>query len=191
MLRSVFAVLAVALVLGLAAGPSDAARLPLDALVRAVDLPDTPEFQREDGKYVDLGYRHQVWGEGQWIGYIDSDTYLKLSAEQVAMLLLVAGIDQLPPVPAVPVSIRLVQGLFIVGIFGFLLSLWKRLTRPRRQSDAYLAQTLEADLAEMERVRTIEDAEPRINQRQAQMQAQVRASVAAGPARKTFGRRVA
>lgn len=74
-----------------------------------LDLPDTPTFQRED-KYVDIGYLHQVWGEGKWVGYVgNSSEYLALEEAQFLMILAAAGVSELPSEPEKPLSIKIFE----------------------------------------------------------------------------------
>ena len=86
-------------------------------IVKVLDLPDIEVLRREDGTYVDLGYLFHRGSGGQWIGYVGSSTsYLEMSETQIEALLLVAGVDKLPPVPERPAA-----GLWWVAILGLAL----------------------------------------------------------------------
>lgn len=75
------------------------AKKPVE-VVKVVDLADVAEFQREDGSYVDLGWRFLGETDGEWVGYIGSDhDYLTVSPEQLATIMQIAGITQLPEPP--------------------------------------------------------------------------------------------
>jgi hypothetical protein len=86
-----------------------------EALVLVTDLPDIPALKRDDGTYVDLGYRFTLTG-GQWIGYIDSHRYLDLNETQLQMLITVGRLKKLPPVPQRPVS-----SMFAIGLYGLMV----------------------------------------------------------------------
>lgn len=67
-----------------------------EKIIRVVDFPDTPHYQRSDGAYIDAGYIYKqivvlampVWNyDKRYIGYIGSDTsYLKLTKAQLEEL---------------------------------------------------------------------------------------------------------
>jgi len=70
-------------------------------VVKVLDLPNTPAFQRDDGSYVDLGYHFIGENGGEWVGYIGSSKdYLSISPDQMSGILQRAGLTQLPPVPS-------------------------------------------------------------------------------------------
>jgi hypothetical protein len=71
-----------------------------ETIHKVLDLPDIPALKRSDGKYIDLGYLYKRGGKGEWIGYIGSSkTYIPLTEAKLKMLLMVAGVPKLPPVP--------------------------------------------------------------------------------------------
>ncbi len=75
------------------------ARKPVE-VVKVVDLPDVADFQRDDGSYVDLGWRFLGETTGEWVGYIGSDIdYLTVLPEQLTAIMQIAGITQLPEPP--------------------------------------------------------------------------------------------
>lgn len=73
------------------------ARIPIpygekQKIVKVADLPDTEDFQLEDGTYFDIGkmytISHIVWlpysnTEAILTGYVDDETYVELTPEQV------------------------------------------------------------------------------------------------------------
>lgn len=80
--------------------PSFGGKVTPPEVVKVMDLPDAPEFQREDGGYVDLGWHFIGRSGGEWVGFIGSTTeYLTVSPEQLAAIMLAANITRLPDVP--------------------------------------------------------------------------------------------
>lgn len=80
--------------------PSFGGKVTPPEVVKVMDLPDAPEFQREDGSYVDLGWHFIGRSGGEWVGFIGSTTeYLTVSPEQLAAIMLAANITRLPDVP--------------------------------------------------------------------------------------------
>jgi hypothetical protein len=94
-----------------------------EEIVKVLDLPDIPQLRRTDGRHIDLGYKFTSGG-GEWVGYVGDDgKYLALSEDAVQMLLVVAGVDRLPPVPERPASTGgggLTTILMLLG-FGVIL----------------------------------------------------------------------
>ncbi len=83
---------------GVALGSST--RKPIE-IAKVVDLPDIADFAREDGTYVDLGWRFIGETGGEWVGYIGSDAdYLTISPDQLTAIMQIAGIANLPEPPA-------------------------------------------------------------------------------------------
>jgi hypothetical protein len=75
-----------------------------EEIVKVLDLPDIPQLRRADGRHIDLGYKFTSGG-GEWVGYVGDDgKYLALSEDAVQVLLAMAGVDRLPPVPERPAS---------------------------------------------------------------------------------------
>ena len=69
-------------------------------VLKVVELPNIAEFQRDDGRYVDLGWRFVGATGGEWVGYIGTDTdYLTVSPEQLTAIMQIAGITKLPEPP--------------------------------------------------------------------------------------------
>lgn len=82
---------------GVALGSST--KKPIE-VVKVADLPNVADFQREDGSYVDLGWRFLGETDGEWVGYIGSDhDYLTVSPEQLTAIMQIAGIEKLPEPP--------------------------------------------------------------------------------------------
>ena len=91
-------------------------------IVKVQDLPDIPVLQREDGTFVDLGYKFSATGSGEWIGYIGSSrSYLPLTEPQLYLLLAAGGLKELPPVPQRPAGSLVTTVLFGIGIVAILL----------------------------------------------------------------------
>jgi hypothetical protein len=76
-------------------------------IVKVLDLPDVPMLKREDGIYVDLGYKWGTSSDGQWVGYIGSSTsYVPLTKELRATLMMVGALKEMPPAPKRPRSLN-------------------------------------------------------------------------------------
>jgi hypothetical protein len=93
-----------------------------EEIVKVLDLPDIPQLRRADGRHIDLGYKFTSSG-GEWVGYVGDDgKYLALSGDAVQVLLAMAGVDRLPPVPERPASTGggLTTILMLLG-FGVIL----------------------------------------------------------------------
>lgn len=98
-----------------------------EEIVKVLDLPDIPALQRPDGRYIDLGYLFHKRSGGEWIGHVGSDSqYLKLDEEGLKILLQVAGVSKLPPVPVRASSgsgglAAIIVGiLFIIGVIAIV-----------------------------------------------------------------------
>jgi hypothetical protein len=86
-------------------------------IVKVLDLPDVPMLKREDGRYIDLGYKWGTSGDGQWVGYIDSSTsYVPLTKELRATLMMVGAIKEMPPAPKRPRSFNYWPLLVFLGL---------------------------------------------------------------------------
>ena len=82
-------------------------------IVKVLDLPDVPMLKREDGRYVDLGYKWGTSGDGQWVGYIGSSTsYVPLTKELRATLMMVGALKEMPPAPKRPRSFNIGRSSF-------------------------------------------------------------------------------
>jgi hypothetical protein len=73
-----------------------------ETIAKIADFPDTPEFQNQEGHYVDAGMRYKqisiffipVWNYDQeWCGYISDKMYLDLSKEKLDELATAAHIS--------------------------------------------------------------------------------------------------
>jgi hypothetical protein len=97
-----------------------------EEIVKVLDLPDIPQLRRTDGRHIDLGYKFTSGG-GEWVGYVGDDgKYLALSEDAVQMLLVVAGVDRMPPVPERPASTGGGGGLTtILMLLGFGVILYR------------------------------------------------------------------
>ena len=72
-----------------------------EKITKIADLPDTEEYQLESGEYVDVGYMYKqvsivfipVWNyDLQWCGYVDDETYMDLSKEDLDAMAKEAGV---------------------------------------------------------------------------------------------------
>lgn len=125
--RLVVAALAVVMLATLTAGDAEARRrgklllIPggggsSDTLVKVKDLPDRAPFIAKTGEFIDLGYRFNVAGGGEWIGYIGSSyKYLSLKPGGAEILAAAAGLDKLPPVPKRPAGSGLWMVMLAIG----------------------------------------------------------------------------
>jgi hypothetical protein len=82
-------------------------------VLKVVDLPNVAEFQRDDGSYVDLGWRFVGTTGGEWVGYIGTESdYLTVSPEQLTAIMQIAGLESLPEPPASVLQSTNPEGLF-------------------------------------------------------------------------------
>jgi len=113
-----------------------------DQIIKVLDLPDNALLLREDGKYIDLGYIHKLDGTGKWIGHVGSSSaYVDFTPETLKMVMLLAGIDELPPVPERSSSgggmgIWMILGALIFGpkLFKNLMGGLGSARRPRKSA---------------------------------------------------------
>lgn len=103
-----------------------------EQIVKVMDLPNTPSFQRADGSYADVGVRYKqvaiffvpVWNyDVKWCGYIGSDKeYLDLDKDDLSELAEAASL-KLPDTPSLPlwdsIGGKLVFGLVLALYFGY------------------------------------------------------------------------
>jgi hypothetical protein len=128
---------------GVALGSST--KKPIE-VVKVADLPNAADFQREDGSYVDLGWRFLGETDGEWVGYIGSDhDYLTVSPEQLTAIMQIAGIETLPDPPRrISQSVRDDSGdhsasgsalwaLLQIAAFVFLLRVAQRRLLPQSE----------------------------------------------------------
>lgn len=88
-----------------------------ETLVLVKELPRIPALLRKDGIYIDLGYKFNSASGGEWVGHIGSDSeYVSLPEPQLQMLMRVAGMKELPPVPDRPWSFSGIFWLVIIGL---------------------------------------------------------------------------
>lgn len=106
-----------------------------ETLIKVLELPRIAMLKRSDGQYVDLGYKFYSWSGGDWIGYIGSESeYLPMTPEKLQVLMVVAGLKELPPIPDRPWGFS--EWLWI-GIGGLVLSgvLFKKLAGSSSSKD--------------------------------------------------------
>ncbi len=90
-------------------------------IIKVAELADTPPLKRADGTFIDLGYRFDAMGGGQWVGYVGSTSqYLPLTNEQLNALMLVGEIRVLPPVPIRKSSLGAWSIAFVICTIGLL-----------------------------------------------------------------------
>lgn len=107
-----------------------------ESIVKVVDLPDIPILKRKDGKYVDLGYRHFSTGGGEWVGYVGSSgRHLHLTPPMLKGLMVIGGLDKLPPPPKRSAASTAMGSLWwvLLGV-GALAIFWKVLGMVRGRS---------------------------------------------------------
>lgn len=72
-----------------------------EKITKIADLPDTEDYQLESGEYVDVGYMYKqvsivfipVWNyDLQWCGYIDDETYMDATKEDLDAMAEAAGV---------------------------------------------------------------------------------------------------
>ncbi len=73
-----------------------------EKIVKIVDLPDTEEFQLEDGRFFDIGIKytisHIVWlpysnTEPIVTGYVDDETFVELTEEEIKQIASFAKVE--------------------------------------------------------------------------------------------------
>jgi hypothetical protein len=100
-----------------------------EAIIKVADLPDTRDYQMEDGTYVDVGIIYKsvailfcpVWNyDMRWAGYLGSDdTYLPMEEQELRDLAATAGVT-LPETFELPLW-DTIGGKLVIG--GGLLAL--------------------------------------------------------------------
>lgn len=108
------------------------ARIPIpygeaEKIIKIVDLPDTEDFQLEDGTYFDIGsmytINHVLWlaysnTEPEIVGYIEGkdDEYLELTPEQLEQIAALANVE-IPAEGEVSFFHKIV-GKVVLGLIG-------------------------------------------------------------------------
>ena len=109
------------------------ARIPIpygeaQKIVKVTDLPDTEEFQLEDGRYFDIGkmytISHIVWlpysnTDAIITGYVDDETYVELSPEELKEIAALAKVE-IPETVTASFFDRL-GGKIILGLVGLVI----------------------------------------------------------------------
>ncbi|ADV49299.1 hypothetical protein I2486_10055 [Cellulophaga sp. E16_2] len=110
-----------------------------DKIIKILDLPDTEEFQLEDGTYFDIGkmytISHIVWlpysnTEVVITGYVDDDTYVELTPEQLIEIAALAKVE-IPETASASffdrIGGKIVLGLLaLVVLYGIYASYFKK-----------------------------------------------------------------
>ncbi|QWX84005.1 hypothetical protein H0I23_16385 [Cellulophaga sp. HaHaR_3_176] len=109
------------------------ARIPIpygdeQRIVKVADLPDTEEYQIEDGRYFDIGkmytISHIVWlpynnTEVIYAGYVDDETYVELSADEIKTIAAAANIKISEEASAS--FFDRIGGKIILGLLGLII----------------------------------------------------------------------
>jgi DNA-directed RNA polymerase subunit RPC12/RpoP len=110
-----------------------------ETIVKAVELPDTPDFQRPDGAYIDIGYRYQqvtfffipLWNYNEKLcGYIGSDSeYLDGDEAEISALAAEAQV-QLPAGITLPFWDSVGGKLLVAAIVLLYIAVKRRDSEP-------------------------------------------------------------
>jgi hypothetical protein len=97
-----------------------------EAVVKVVDLPNTAIFQRGARTYVDLGYKFNADGTGEWIGYIAAYSHQRLNDIDLGMMMAAAKLDRMPPAPPRPINtltyiLATILAASVIGLIGRIL----------------------------------------------------------------------
>lgn len=112
------------------------ARIPIpygekQKIVKIVDLPDTEDFQLDDGTYFDIGkmytISHIVWlpyssTDAVLTGYVDDETYVELTPEQIKEIAAHAKVEipeNVSPTFFDRIGGKIVLGLIVAGAVYF------------------------------------------------------------------------
>jgi len=104
------------------------ARIPIpygekQKIVKIVDLPDTEDFQLDDGTYFDIGkmytISHIVWlpyssTDAVLTGYVDDETYVELTPEQIKEIAAHAKVEI--PESVSPTFFDRIGGKILIGL---------------------------------------------------------------------------
>ena len=128
-MRFRLAALALLALLALPASASAKIYIPCtgDRMVKVRDVPAL-KGKGPEGRDVALGYKFSgCIGDGEWIGYVDSQTFVPLDDAKLKMVLAAAGLQAAPaapsrfdyPLDALLVEILTVGALGVVGVWTF------------------------------------------------------------------------
>jgi hypothetical protein len=104
-----------------------------EVVTKTHELPDTEMYQMEDGSYMDIGVFHKqftlmfipLWCyDVQWCGYIDDETLMTLTQEEVDMIAEMESLE-LSATPSVPfwnsIGGKLLFLALIGGFIGYVM----------------------------------------------------------------------
>jgi hypothetical protein len=106
------------------------------SLVFASDLPDTPKWQNETGKYIDLGYKFDSISGGEWVAVVGAPkpsewgrvrSYIPLDNDALKTLLAGSGVTALPAVPKRTFSVLIGDAICSLLVFGLIAAVFKTL----------------------------------------------------------------
>ncbi len=123
---TLFAVVVTAGVCGLAE-TSNAVPMPCtgDRLVKIVEI---PAVNQPRDFTVELGYKFPgCFSDGEWIGYVNSEKYIKLNPTKSAAILEMAGLKEFPPTPSrlqypwEALGLEIIEGSVLIAalLYGF------------------------------------------------------------------------
>lgn len=136
-MKSIFRLLAITFLFLVFTSPAQADGIPLlfgwggEKIIKIMDFPDTPEFQRVEGHYIDAGVVYKqidifyipIWNyDIRWCGYIGSDdNYLEIDYETLSAFAEAANLT-LPRKPPLPLKDS-VGGKLLLGfiLLAFIL----------------------------------------------------------------------
>ncbi|MCH9809297.1 MAG: hypothetical protein K0U74_16345 [Alphaproteobacteria bacterium] len=124
-----------------------------EAVVRVIDLPDTTIFQRGSSTYVDLGYKFNADGTGEWVGYIAAYSHQRLNDIDLGLMLAAAKLDRMPQPPPRPLNTLtyVLAAILILALIGLavrlLLSVYKKKKYADRRKTSILTGHLSDDFS--------------------------------------------
>lgn len=101
-----------------------------DVMHKVADFPDNEMFQMDDGTYMDAGIIHKevsivfipIWNyDVKWCGYVNGDTYVELTKEELDVLAEAAGVT-LPESLSIPFWNSIGGKLVFLAIIGALIA---------------------------------------------------------------------
>jgi hypothetical protein len=104
------------------------------SLVFVSDLPDTPNWQDETGKYIDLGYQFDSISGGEWVAVVGAPkpsewgrvrSYIPLDDNALKTLLAGSGVTALPAVPTRTFPILTADAICSFLVFGLIAAVFK------------------------------------------------------------------
>lgn len=119
-----------------------------EGIIQVIDLPDTEEFQTQDGQYVDIGYIYKsveiffipVWNyDGRLVGMVEqSDEYIYLSSAQMSEILASSN-NEYPVGPYLSIEQRFGGKLVLLIIIFLLISKLIKSSKKKKLSNAFVS----------------------------------------------------